>query len=95
MPDCSTCGARATGAWTRRASDAEAEAHWDAREAFRRCGRHPEPGYVQDRTGDVTVPVYGCAHHQMPDDLAGLLHAADCPGPAGCACTTQTTGTAP
>lgn len=89
MPDCSTCGAPATLVWLRSATEGEAADHWDARESFRRSGRHPEPGYVQDRTGTVDVPVYGCAHHAMPEDKAHLLHQADCPGRAACACDTQ------
>lgn len=90
MPDCSTCGAPATSVWRRAATDAETDAHWSAREAYRRSGRHPEPGYVQDRTGEVEVPVYGCEQHAMPEDNAHLLHDADCSGHDGCACTDPT-----
>ncbi len=86
MPHCSTCGAPATLAWRRTATGAEAQAHWDAREAYRRSGRHPEPGYVQDRAGEVEVPVYGCAAHRMPGDASVLLHDAHCPGHDACAC---------
>lgn len=89
MPECSTCGAPATQVWRRQTIAEEAEAHWDAREAFRRAGRHPEPGYVQDRTGDVDAPVYGCDAHQMPEDKAHLLHDAGCAGPGDCGCDTQ------
>lgn len=87
MPECSACGAPATSVTRRQATDAETDAHWDAREAFRRSGAHPEPGYVQDRSGDVEIPVYACDEHAMTGDCAHLLHDADCPGPVGCACT--------
>ena len=86
MAHCSTCAAPAVSVWLRAATDAEASAHWDAREAVRRSGRHPEPGYTQDRSGDVQTPVYGCERHRMPDEKSTLLHQADCAGHDTCAC---------
>jgi hypothetical protein len=66
-PRCHHCKGIATHQWQRKATTAEATAHWDAVELNIRAANsgRPDVDYQADRTDTVTVPVHGCADHNL------------------------------
>ncbi|MEU4947734.1 hypothetical protein [Streptomyces lavendulae] len=84
------CGAAAVVQWRRRPTEAELDRIVRAEEARRTAARAlgavldedtPAPGT------DATVPVYACAAHALPPELAAQVHEATCAGPGkGGAC---------
>lgn len=69
VPTCHRCGTVATVQWPRKATDAEREQHFDAREQYIREQPNlfgPENAeYVADRTEPVTKAVHGCDEHDL------------------------------
>jgi len=85
---CHRCDAPATTQWQRRATDAEADQHWDAQEQHIRSipdiagNRNAE--YTADRTQPVTKAVHACDEHVV--DAPHVTHDADCGGHEACGC---------
>jgi hypothetical protein len=63
-PVCHHCSIPSELQWPRHATAAEATAHFDALE--NNILASGNPGYVQDRSGQVQLPVHACGDHVLP-----------------------------
>lgn len=99
-PGCSACGATPVAQWQRRPTEAELQAERDRVTAWR--AEKVADGLVPENhdfgplpeTSDVTIAVFACADHLIHVDMAGRVHASDCPAPhpdhlPGCGCTPE------